>query len=450
MGKSVSVIGLGKLGACMVAAMASKGMQVIGVDVNPKPVELVNQGKAPVSEPNLDFLIQSNRERIRATSDFRKAVFESQISFIIVPTPSENHGGFSLQYVQDAVREIGLALREKREYHLVALTSTVLPGSTEFKVLPILEESSGKTCGKDFGLCYNPEFIALGSVIHDLLNPDFILIGESDKNTGDKLEAWYKEFCDNQPPVARMSFINAEVTKISLNTFVTTKIAFANTLAGLCEGLPGADIDVVSSALGLDSRIGKRYLTGALGYGGPCFPRDNQALTYTASQAGAFALLAEATDTTNRQLLSAQIQKIRKRLVRGMKVAVLGLAYKPDTNVVEESQAIALTKALADSGFSVMVYDPHAMENAGKVLNSQVHYASSIAQCLEQANAVIITNPSREFSALQPGDFPRKQEPLLVFDCWRILRKKLEACSWIQYIPLGVGAAAKEKVTIPA
>lgn len=437
--KRVSVVGLGKLGACMAAAMASKGMQVIGVDVNPRYVDLINQGQAPVVEPGLSECIAANRDRLSATSDYRSAVLASDVSFIIVPTPSDEKGGFSLRYVTQAVREIGRALAEKPGYHLVVITSTVLPGSTQFGILPILEEASGKRCGQDMGLCYNPEFIALGSVIHDLLNPDFLLIGECDEKAGSTLETFYAAFCDNRPPITRMNFVNAELTKISVNTFVTTKITFINMLASVCEELPGADIDTVSAALGLDSRIGRRYLTGALGYGGPCFPRDNQALSLLAQMLGAPALLAETTDQMNRVLLARQTERIRKSVSPGMTVSVLGLAYKPDTNVVEESQGLALARSLVGNGNKVIVFDPLAMENARQVLKDDVQYAQSPRECLEQADCVVIANPCKEFRALEPEDFPRRRGPVIVFDCWRVLQEKLKHCAWINYIPLGMG-----------
>src|SRR5262249_2828965 len=156
-------------------------------------------------------------------------------------------------------------------------TSTVMPGSTGGEIQAELERASGRKIGPDLGLAYNPEFIALGTVVRDMLRPDFILIGESDKQTGDLLEAIYERSCDNDPAIRRMSFVNAELTKISVNTYVTTKISYANMLAEMCDRLPGADVDVVSAAVGSDSRIGSKYIKGAIGYGGPCFPRDNKA-----------------------------------------------------------------------------------------------------------------------------------------------------------------------------
>ena len=268
----------------MAGCFASKGYPVVGIDVDPETVRLVNCGQAPVFEPGLSETLAAGKSRLSATQDYREAILNSEVTFVVVPTPSDDHGGFSTKYVGQAAREIGRALREKVGYHLIVLTSTVLPGSTEYGVVPLLEQASGKSCGEGFGCCYNPEFIALGSVIHDFLNPDFVLIGESDPLAGQRLVAIYNDVCDNKPPVARMSIINAELAKISVNTFVTMKITFANMLAAICEQLPGGDIDTVTSTLGLDSRIGQRYLKGALGYGGPCFPRDNLALAYLARQ----------------------------------------------------------------------------------------------------------------------------------------------------------------------
>lgn len=445
--ESVSVIGLGKLGACMAAAMAGKN-HVIGVDISERNVACINQGIAPVIEPQLSDYIQANRVRLKATTDIKKAILETGKTFIIVPTPSDEKGAFSLRFVKETIQEIGLALQAKKDYHLVVVTSTILPGAMESEIRPLLEEMSGKKCGQDFGLCYNPEFIALGSVIHDLLHPDFILIGESDQKAGAELEAWYQRLCDNNPPVARMNFINAEISKISVNTYVTTKITFANMLAGLCEHLPGADIDVVTAALGMDSRIGRRYLTGALGYGGPCFPRDNKALAYTAQKAGTSAPLADITDKTNRELLVYQSQKIQKYLQPDMTVAILGLAYKPDTNVIEESQGIALAETLAGKGIHVVAYDPVANENAQKKLGAKARFAATLSDALKEADAVVIVNPSGEFKALTVNDFPRRKQPVLVFDCWRILKEKLQNSETITYIPLGVGTRKKSYISV--
>ncbi len=439
MNTRISVIGLGKLGACMAASMASKGAHVIGVDVNSSTVDALNEGKAPVVEPHLQEMIAANRPRLRATSEFNEAVAGSSLTFIIVPTPSDKSGGFSIRYAEQAARSIGRALRNKKEYHLVALTSTVMPGSTQYGILPALEEESGKKCGRDFGLCYNPEFIALGSVIYDLLHPDFILIGESDERAGAVLEEWYGQYCDNHPPVARMNFVNAELAKISVNTYVTMKITFANMMAAICEELPGADVDTVTAAIGRDSRIGRRYLTGGLGYGGPCFPRDNKALASMAQTLGAPGALADTTDRVNQALLARQAERIHALLRPGMRLGILGLAYKPNTNVIEESQGLALAQALSDNGNPVAVYDALALDNARSVLKDKVQYMNSATECIRNSDLVVVTLPAEEFSALEAADFPRREEKLVVLDCWRTLAAALRDCPWVEYVPLGIG-----------
>jgi UDPglucose 6-dehydrogenase len=435
----ISVLGLGKLGVPFAACLASKGFRVVGVDVDLAKVKLVNQGLRPVFEPGLKELMLASQERLRATEDEASAVRDSEITFILLPTPSEQEGGFSLSYILPACKRIGQALRQKSAFHLIVVTSTVLPGSTGGKVRQALEEHSGKKCGEGFGLCYNPEFVALGSVIRDLLNPDFVLIGESDRRSGDLLSSVYKTFCDNDPTVVRMNFINAEVTKLAVNTFVTTKIAFANMLARICERLPGADVDTVTSALARDNRIGGKYLKGAIGYGGPCFPRDNLALAFLARQVGVPATLTEATDRANRNEVQSLVSLITSRLPseRGS-VGILGLAYKPNTDVVDESQGLLLAQALLAQGICVSVYDPVAIPNAKKVLGKAAIFAASAADCIKAAQVVVLVTPWEDFRGLSPDAFQSDGMRKVLVDCWRFLEPK-SFDSIVEYVPLGVG-----------
>ncbi|MBA3631843.1 MAG: UDP-glucose/GDP-mannose dehydrogenase family protein [Acidobacteria bacterium] len=435
--EKVSVIGLGKLGASMVAAIASRGFEVIGVDVHQKTVDAVNQGREPVQETDLGKYISENKERIQATMSHEEAVLNSDISFVIVPTPSDEKGSFSLQYAAWAFKEIGKAVAKKDGYHIVVLTSTVLPGATRFGLLPILEKESGKKCGKDFGLCYSPEFIALGSIIRDFLNPDFTLCGEFDERCGKELENFYSKVMFDNPPCKRMSLENAELTKISVNTFVTTKITFANMLADLCERIPGGDVDVVTDALGTDSRIGRKYLTGALGYGGPCFPRDNVALSYMARMLNSCADIAETTNRVNRSMAETITDKLRPVIKQGQTVAILGLSYKPSSHVVEESQGIYLAKTLSEAGARVVAYDPLANESAEAELKGKIVILDSAKKCLEQADVVLITTADTEFKQLKSDDFAADGKKIIVYDFWRILKDDLSNKENISYHPIG-------------
>lgn len=435
---SISVVGLGKLGTPMVACFASKGHSIVGVDINPHNVELINQGKSPVLEPRVDELLQANKDRISATQDYQEAILGSDITFIVVPTPSDQHGGFSTKYAQAASASIGEAFRHKSDWHLVVLTSTVLPGSTEQDIITTLESHSGKRCGVDFGLCYNPEFIALGSVIHNMLNPDFTLIGESDARSGSLLEEFYKGIVENNAPAARMSIVNAELAKISVNTFVTTKISYANMLAEVCEQIPGCNVDVVTSAIGMDSRIGSKYMKGALGYGGPCFPRDNVAFAYMARSIGAEPTLAEATDNVNRRQVSRLMQLVSSHLPENGKVGILGLSYKPDTNVVEESQGLELARTLLEKYVPVVLYDPMAMDNARQELGDDSVFASSLQECVQQSDVIVITTPWSEFKEIQADNLNHKSKRSVIIDAWRILADK-QFTGVANYVTLGVG-----------
>jgi UDPglucose 6-dehydrogenase len=445
MSRSFSVIGLGKLGASMAAAIASRGHRVVGVDVNDRAVKALNSGNAPVEETGLGALIRQNRDRLRGTMNHEEAIHQSELTFVIVPTPSDDRGAFSLQYVAYAFREIGKALKTKKGPHTVVLTSTVLPGAMRYGLIPILERHAAKNVGSDFGLCYSPEFIALGTVIHDFLNPDFLLIGEHDARAGGHLEACYRDIIGPSVPVRRMTLENAELTKLALNAFVTTKITFANTLAEICGRLPHGDVDVVSDALGLDSRIGRKYLTGGLGYGGPCFPRDNIALGFLAGALGVDAALATTTNQLNRSIAARVIQQFRSKISRDVTVAVLGLAYKPLSHVIEESQAILLVKAFLDHGARVLAYDPLARQSADLELRGRALILDSPHDCLREADVVVIATPDPEFKALTAADFKSNGRMVTVIDFWRIAKDTLSGVAGVDYIPYGRGANVCEE-----
>src|SRR3954465_2955517 len=417
----ISVIGLGKLGAPLAAVLASKGFPVVGTDLNGAFVDAINAGRAPVDEPRLQELIDENRERLHATSDAATAVAETDVTFVIVPTPSDETGRFTNRYLLSAMNTVGAGLRRKTGYHVVVITSTVMPGSTGGEIRAALEAHSGRQVGQALGLCYNPEFIALGSVVRDMLQPDMILIGESDEQAGDVLQRVYERSCDNKPVFRRMNFVNAELTKISVNTYVTTKISYANMLADICDRIPGADVDVVTKALGADTRIGSKYLKGAMGYGGPCFPRDNVAFAALARKIGARADVAEATDRINNhqiERLSALVAKFAKA---GTRIALLGLSYKPQTPVVEESHSVKLAAKLADAGYIVSVHDPLAQDAALAVLGDKVVGASSLESAVRDADLLIVGTGWPEYKAIDPAWAKRDGQRMTILDLWRPL-----------------------------
>ena len=438
----------------MAACFAARGFRVHAVDLDPEKVTAINRKLPPVHEPGLaDLLLESNGQ-LSASNDTEAAVLASDATFIVVATPSEPDGGFSLRYALATCESIGRALRSKPGYHLVVMTSTVMPGSTGSEIQSALERASGKVAGEDFGLCYSPEFIALGSVIRDFYYPDFLLIGESDPRAGDVLSEIYARACKNCPPIARMNFINAEITKLAVNTYITTKISYANMLARLCEKLPGADVNVVTDALGLDTRIGAKYLKGAVSYGGPCFPRDNRAFAALAARSGASADLAEATDRFNRAQISAIADVVRGRRRGDDRVGILGLTYKPNTDVVEESFGLLLAKELDAAGIPVVVFDPSANLKRAFAANPGIQVAPSAEDCIKQSAVVVLATPWQEFrdlpaeAWLEP-DFAApsfKNRPRVVIDCWRALGHLAEM-QGVQYLRLGFGEPVASSVS---
>ena len=405
----LSVIGLGKLGICTAVCPAYRGYKVLGLDINQKTVDLVSQGKAPVVEPRLQDLMDKTKDRLKTTMDYKKIIDNSDITFLIVPTPSKPSGHFSDKLLKNALVPLSKHLKGKNGYHLFVITSTVSPETIEKKLIPLIEKYSGKKLNKDFGVCYNPEFIALGNVIKDTLNPDMVLIGESDKKAGNILEKVYRKMCQNKPYIARMSIISAEITKISLNAYITMKISYANVLGNLCERIPGTEVDKISEALGADKRIAPYYLKAGLAYGGPCFPRDGRAFVAFAKKYNYDAKLVKATDAINKlqiELITEKVQNIFKNS-KSNTVSILGLSYKPDTPVIEESPAIFLIKELLKKKAKITVYDSLAIENTKKLFGKKICYAKSIESCIKSSSVVIITTPEKEFSKINKNYFKK-------------------------------------------
>ncbi|MDP3973609.1 MAG: nucleotide sugar dehydrogenase [Candidatus Daviesbacteria bacterium] len=428
----VSVLGLGKLGLPLLATCASKGFLSYGYDINKEILSKLGKSITDSKETSLATLIKKFKKKIITSESITDAVLNSDITFVVTPTPSKKNGSFSNKYIFDVVKGIAHGLKVKSKYHLVVIVSTIMPNSTN-QARKILEKNSGKMCGKDFGLCYNPEFIALGSVVENLLNPDFVLIGQSDTKSGDILEQFYLKFCNNRPKIMRMNFVNAELTKISLNTYVTTKISYANMLTEICEKLPEGDVDVITNALGLDSRIGTKYLKGGPSFGGPCFPRDNLAFIYLARKLKSNFQLPLATHKTNLQQTD-RLVKIIMQYSANSKIGILGLSYKPFTDVIEESFGLILAKKLLQQKKIVNVHDPVALENVEKVFKDQVKYFNNIKECIEESEVVVISCNWPQYKAVDKF-FKSKAKKILI-DPWRMINPKSLSSSVI-YVPVG-------------
>lgn len=418
----VSVVGLGKLGSCLAASLAYKGFKVFGYDANEDVALLLSGGKAPVVEPRLEELVTNAKGNLKAAKTHEAIIKNTDVTFIIVPTPSKEDGNFSDKFLKDVFTKLAPHLKNKKRHHLFIINSTVTPTTTDEVLIPLVEKKSGKKINKDFSVCYNPEFIALGDVINGILNPDVVLIGESNREAGDQLEKIYKKLCENKPYVARMSIVSAEIMKISLNSYITMKISFANTLGNICERIPGADVDVITRAIGADRRVSPHYLKAGLTFGGPCFPRDNRAFQAFANTVGIEAKLAAATDEIHNFQTDNLVAKIKQMIETHQhnSISILGLAYKPNTGVIEESASIYLIHKLLEHqpGIRISVHDRLAIDNTKKVFKDKLHYATSIEDCLNHSTFWIVTTPEKEYADMCKSHV---RGNVTIIDCWRTL-----------------------------
>lgn len=433
---NVSVIGLGKLGLCTAASFASAGIHVIGVDTSEYIVENLKKRECPIDETGLPALLDKCWKNIEVSYDIDYAVQNSDIAFIVVPTPSMENGVFTNQYLEIVLRGIGKALQNKNAFFVVDVVSTVMPGSCDKEFKPLLESIAQKRCGEDFGLVYNPEFIALGSVIENFLNPDMILIGASDERSSSMVRKAYEQTCQNAPEFHQMSLVNAEITKLSLNCYVTMKISYANELAAICEQVAGADVDVVTSAVGADSRVGKKYIKGGLGFGGPCFPRDNQAFQAFGKLYNVETRLSPNVVAINDNVVMRLMHHTQK-LSHNARVSILGLSYKPSTHIVEESQAILLIEKLLERGFEVRVHDPMAIASTQALFGERIIYSDSVESCVEKSEAIFMMTDWPQYRDLNWKELALQAAPgSLLIDAWRNHKNS----GVFQYIGLGLGA----------
>ncbi|MDJ0661675.1 MAG: nucleotide sugar dehydrogenase [Crocosphaera sp.] len=421
---AVSVIGMGKLGAPLAAVLAAAGHEVLGFDSSAVVRKTVTEGRAPVHETGLQDLITQNRSRITMVERAEDAVVGSIASFVVVPTPSGPDGGFICKYVREACETIGAALHKTAKPHLVVICSTVMPQAMDLEIAPALAKAAEMEIGGTLKLCYNPEFIALGSVIHDMRNPDMVLIGESDKAAGDALLEILSLCWENKPYVHRMSFTNAELSKVAVNAFVTMKISFANVLGEMCEALPGGDVDAVSAAIGADSRIGRKYLSSGLGYGGPCFPRDNRAFDRVAQSMTGSPTLASRVDEINDRQATRHTCAILKETQPGDTILILGLSYKPGAAVIEASQAISIAQSLRRSDRTVFVYDDLVSGGSGAIAPHELDDLNCVQDlrkaCLS-ARAIVLALADKTLADRCASYLAERREKVHVFDFWRLL-----------------------------
>ncbi|AEC51972.1 NDP-sugar dehydrogenase [Pyrococcus sp. NA2] len=396
-----SIIGSGYVGLVTGIGFVKLGNKVIFVDIDERKIKMINNAQPPIYEEGLEELMQKFKGRYHATNDYRWAILNSDITFITVGTPSKPDGSIDLTYVKQAAKSIGEALREKEDYHVVVVKSTVLPGTTEEVVKPILEKYSGKKAFKDFGLAMNPEFLREGVALNDFLNPDRIVLGVQDEKTKKILEELYEPI--NAPKLI-VDIKTAEMIKYASNAFLATKISFANEIGNICKKL-GIDSWKVFEGVGLDHRISPYFFKSGIGFGGSCFPKDVKALIKKAEEIGENPLILKAVIEVNERQPLKMIELLKKHVpeLKGRKIGVLGLAFKPNTDDVRETRAYIIIKKLLEEGASVIAYDPKAMENFKRFypdVGGAIEYATSPEDVLKSTEIILIVTEWPDFEGL--------------------------------------------------
>ena len=440
----ISVIGAGYVGLCTAVGFASKGFSVLACDVDEAKIEKINMGIPPFHEPGLqeklsESLVKGNLRGLVGQAE--RVVGETDLTFVAVGTPSRSDGSIDLQYIESAASSIGKALKQKAVYHVTIIKSTVVPGITQNVVKHALEKESKKKCGVDFGLCMNPEFLRQGSAFQDTVNADRVVVGSFDKRSGDMVEAFYKDFYfGHVPPIIRTTLSTAELIKYASNAMLATKISFINTIANICEKIPGADVKVVATAMGLDRRIGSLFLDAGLGYGGSCFPKDVKALIACSKTLGYTPELLDATENVNKKQPLKAVEFCRQQLgvLEGKRIAILGLAFKPDTDDMREARVIPIINQLLKEGAKVTAYDPVAIPMAQTIFRGKIHYASSTIECLQKADCCILVTEWPEFRKLTPEVFIKNMKQPVLIDGRRIYDPQVFAKK-MKFVALGLG-----------
>jgi len=432
---SISVVGLGKLGLCLASAFSSKGIQVLGVDINKKIVDSVNKAKAPWYEPNLQRYLKKYKRNLKATLNHKEAIDGTDISIILVETPSDSYGSFSSGYVETAFKQLANLLKKNgKEYHLFILSSTVMPTSIKRHFIPLIEKESGRKFKKDFGFSFVPDFVALGKVIDDFISPDFVMIGEEDKLSGDTTESLYRKLVGKRTLIKRLSFTEAELAKVALNCYITTKISFANSLANLCELLPGVNVDNITETISQDKRISSYYLKGGPSFGGTCFPRDIRAYIALAKMNDVQYELMKAVGLVNKKQ-NKYIVNLIKRYSKGVDndVLILGTAFKQDTPVMDESVAMNVIPELLKMNIKVSYHDKWASNETRKIFGKKVRLLRKKSEFFKKPRLILLPIASSFYKSL---DFSKAKKGSVIIDCWRFVDKN-KLRQGVKYIVLG-------------
>jgi len=434
----VAIVGLGFVGLSLASVLASKGLDVTGLDIDKKKCHQIKNGVSPFFEPNLLKTMKLGlKKNLQVTSDF-SSIINSDLIFVTVGTPQKKDGSIELLMVKQAAKNIANIIAKSKKSQTVLIKSTVIPGTMKNIILPILEKNSRKKAGSDFGLISNPEFLQEGRAINDTKSPHVIVLGGYKTKFMKKVEKFFGTLNPNVPIIVT-NHQTAEMIKYANNSFLATKISFINQLANICENIPGANIDDIAKTIGLDPRIGNLFLNAGPGYGGSCLPKDMKALINFADRIGVKPTFLNEVEKTNQKQITNIISLLEKKIgdVSKKRITILGTSFKPETDDIRDSISIKLIKKLLEKGAKITVHDPRAIENTKEVFLGKIEYNKSIIDALTKSQCAIIMTQWKEYSKIN-NNMITKMNKKIIIDSRRILaNKNIDA----DYQAIGIGTS---------
>jgi UDPglucose 6-dehydrogenase len=409
---SVTIIGLGKLGFTKAVLHANYKKATYGYDIDLNLLRQLSSGINPYKEKDLEEKFELAKPFLKLGLSLSECVINSSVVYVVVPTPSLPDGNFSNAFVLKVLTEVAEILKISHRMLTIVICSTVMPGSCEKILIPLIEKISGKINGVGFNLVYSPEFIALGNVVFNMQNPDMLLIG-SETNTGaDLVEKFASRIVLNKPIVNKISLVDAEISKIAVNSFITMKISFANFISEIADKMPGANSHTITKVIGSDSRIGSKYLKPGTSYGGPCFPRDNKAFSTFSNSIGIEPSLPMATDRINDRQVSRVLEILSTYSNSSEDIGIIGLSYKVSTPVVEESYSLHLVESLTSIGYRVFAFDPLAEPDYFQYKN--FFFTKNMEEVIRNSKCIVLALP---YDLAGSVDFKTYKDKIVI-DFW--------------------------------
>ncbi len=415
---NIAIVGTGYVGLVSGACFAETGATVTCVDVNPDKINKLLNGVIPIYEPGLDELVKKNIKagRLKFSTSLADVLNDQEVVFTAVGTPPDEDGSADLKYVLQVAKTIG----ENLDHYIVVVTKSTVPVGTARKVFSTIKaELDKRGKGIEFDVASNPEFLKEGNAIKDFMSPDRVVIGVESERAKKLLTKLYKPFLINNFRVIFMDIPSAEMTKYAANSMLATRISFMNDIANLCE-LVGADVNSVRAGIGSDTRIGRKFLYAGCGYGGSCFPKDVKALIKTADDNGYSLEVLKAVERVNNKQKELLFEKLNKEFaaegLKGRKIALWGLAFKPETDDMRESTALVVIDRLLKSGCEISVYDPEAIDECKRIIGDKVSYCNNKYDAVEDADALILVTEWKEFRLPDWEKVGKKMKRRLVID----------------------------------